>query len=346
VLNLALVIVFKFKIFLTTFNSASDSAGSSATLSVMSDIASKHDKFIRLIMTDKSIAVDYFRSCLPAFISERLDFSTLRQLPEVYVSGELQKTMSDIVYSCHTKDEKDEVKVSLLIEHKSYVDKFTPVQIGSYIFSGFLRQLQNEKQISMIIPVLLYHGVDKWEYRTLSGLFSDLDPAWRKYLPDFEYFYHNLGEISDEELRALNNRFLRASLLALKHIFDKEWLGSNVRMLFQWSWGGSLQLRKGFYYYLSGQGIEKRKIKEVMEKEWTIKQFAEYFGKDDIPEDSIAGYFMEQGREQGLERGREQALEQAARNMIRDGYPDVQICSVLGLTADHVARLRTDKVGL
>lgn len=120
----------------------------------MSDIVSIHDNFIRSVLSDKSIAVDYFRSYFPEYVSEQLDFNTLRQLPDVYVSGELKKSMSDIVYSCGRKDSKDEVKVSLLIEHKSYVDDHTPVQIGSYIFSGRFKQIRNKEKLSPIIPIL------------------------------------------------------------------------------------------------------------------------------------------------------------------------------------------------
>lgn len=80
-------------------------------------------------MGNQQIALDYFRSCLPAHVLDKLDFSTLRQLPDTYVSKELQKSISDIVYSCQRAGGLGEVKVSLLIEHKSYVDKYTPVQI-------------------------------------------------------------------------------------------------------------------------------------------------------------------------------------------------------------------------
>ncbi len=54
-------------------------------------LTSKHDKFIRAILADKEIAIDYFRTALPAYIVERLDFSTLTQLPDTYVSNELRK---------------------------------------------------------------------------------------------------------------------------------------------------------------------------------------------------------------------------------------------------------------
>ena len=87
-----------------------------------------HDNFIRTIMADKSIAKSYFQSYLPSFASDRLNFDTLEQSPDTYISKELQKTMSDILYTCLEKETGEAIKVSLLIEHKSYIDKNTPIQ--------------------------------------------------------------------------------------------------------------------------------------------------------------------------------------------------------------------------
>src|SRR5690554_474399 len=189
----------------------------------MADISKIHDKFIRSILSDKGIAVDYFTASLPIFIRDRLDFSTLEQLPDSYVSDELRQTVSDLVYSCSQKDGKGRVKVSLLIEHKSFVDRHAPLQIGSYIFSGMLKQVRNGEKPTLIIPVLLYHGRDKREYRTMTDLFIDMESGWQKYLPNYDYIYHNLGEVPDEQLETLNNNFLKASLLALKHGFERGW---------------------------------------------------------------------------------------------------------------------------
>ncbi|TLV03498.1 Rpn family recombination-promoting nuclease/putative transposase [Dyadobacter luticola] len=176
----------------------------------------KHDTFIRAIMGNRQIALDYFQSCIPQNIQDLLDFSTFQQLPDTYISKELQKSISDIVYTCKRAGGTGEVKISLLVEHKSYVDKYVPIQIGSYIFSGLLKQIGNKESPSLIIPILLYHGKDRWEYKTLADLFENLEPALQGFVPDYQYIFHNLGQISDEEIQELHNKFLAASLLAMK----------------------------------------------------------------------------------------------------------------------------------
>ena len=96
-----------------------------------------HDDFIRNILSNRSIAAAYFKKYLPAFVRDQLDLSALVQLPDTYLSEELKKSVSDIVYSCKLKTGDRSIKVSLLIEHKSHPDKYTPVQIGSYISLRF-----------------------------------------------------------------------------------------------------------------------------------------------------------------------------------------------------------------
>ena len=66
----------------------------------MNDNFPSQDDFIRNIFSNKEIALNYIKNYLPDFVRERLDFSELVQLPDTYLSDELKKTISDIVYSC------------------------------------------------------------------------------------------------------------------------------------------------------------------------------------------------------------------------------------------------------
>ena len=156
----------------------------------MAAISSPHDSFFRALFGDRQMAVDYFQSALPAHIIGLLDFSTLRRIPDSYVSGELEKTMSDVIYTCRRRDGRGSVSVCLLVEHKSRPDKFTPVQVGGYLFSGYQQQInEGHKKLTPIIPVLFYHGRQKWEYWTLDRLFDGLEDDLLVFLPKFNYIF-------------------------------------------------------------------------------------------------------------------------------------------------------------
>lgn len=290
-------------------------------------LTSKHDEFIRAILADKEIAIGYFRTALPAYIVERLDFSTLTQLPDTYVSNELRKTVSDIVYSCSLKDGSGTIKISLLIEHKSYIDKYTPIQVGSYLFSGLLKQISNkEKRLALIIPIILYHGKEKWEYRTLTDLFPDLDPELKRFVPNYDYIYHNLGEISDEVIRALHNKFLAASFLALKYSMLKGDPGEWIPLILELASDAGEDLQTSLIIYIFvNSGLKKEEISKIIQMApVTIKKKAM----------TTWDYLREDGR---LEE-----REKVIRNMILKGSATEFICDVLEVTPDYVARIREE----
>jgi hypothetical protein len=291
----------------------------------MAEHTHKHDTFLRSIMSNQQIALDYFQSCLPANILDKLDFSTLRQLPDTYVSKELQKSISDIVYACQRADGVGEVKISLLIEHKSYVDKYAPIQIGSYIFSGLLKQIGEGEKPSLIVPILLYHGKARWEYQTLSSLFGGLEPELSRFLPDYEYVFHNLGEIPDEQIQALRNKFLAASLLAMKYSVLKDRLSELIPTILKLAgeMEQNLQTSLIVYTFVNSELSEQQIIELITSLPTQIK--ATVMSTLDI--------FVEKGRKEGTEN--------AVRNLIKQSVlTDEQIASALEVTVKYVADIR------
>ncbi|SEN18308.1 conserved hypothetical protein (putative transposase or invertase) [bacterium A37T11] len=235
----------------------------------MADISSPHDSFFRTILDDKQVAVEYFKSALPEHISQKLDFSTMERLPDSYVSGKLAKSMSDSLYSCRRLDGKGNVEISILVEHKSYPDKHTPLQIGSYLLSCYQQQIkQGQKQLVPIIPVLFYHGRKKWEYWTLDKLFGELDQSLLGFIPNFAYVYNDIGDTADEVILATGNHFLASSLLLLKHSHDKQWLNDNFIPLLQMALQGvSIELQQSLLtYYFSRVDLTKEKVIEEIKK--------------------------------------------------------------------------------
>lgn len=276
------------------------------------------------------MATAYLKSYLPAFVSNRLNFSTLTQLPDTYLSEDLKKTMSDIVYSCRRKDGKGTIKVSLLIEHKSYPDKYTPVQIGSYLFSALQKQAQNNEPLSLVIPVLLYHGKGRWQYRTLAGLFDNVENEWKRYLPDFEYIYNDLGALTDAQVEALNDKFLAASFLTLKHSFEREWLERNAVQLLILAAEGPKGLQKGFIIYLYSRGKLEEKI---------LNSLPEPLKKTIM---NTLDIYIEKGRKEGMEKGIEKGKGEVVKNLITElGFSDDQAARIAEVPVAFVKKVRT-----
>lgn len=288
-----------------------------------------HDEFVRNILSNKKIAIEYFKNYLPNSVHKHLNFKTIRQQPDTYLSDELKKSLSDIVYSCNLKGEKRSVKVVLLIEHKSHPDKYTPVQIGGYIFSALLKQIQNKEQLSLVIPVLLYHGKEKWQYQTLNYFFENLHDDLKRFLPDFEYVFNNLGMLRDSEIEELNNKFLVASFLALKHSQDKEWIAKNALQLLILASQGAKGLKKGFIIYLYSRGELKENLLNLLPG--TIK--------NDVM--NTLDIYIEKGRKEGFDKGIEKGKEEIVKNLIETGsFTISEIATLAGVSDSFVKRVK------
>ena len=308
----------------------------------MADISSSHDSFFRSVLSDSRIAMDYFRSALPEHIIKLLDFTTLERVPDSYVSGELEKTMSDVVYTCRRNDRKGNVSVCLLVEHKSAPDKNTPVQVGGYLFSGYQLQIKGKKkQLSPIIPVLFYHGKRRWEYWTLDRLFDGLGEELLGFIPKFEYVYHNLGDTPETAIRMIGNQFLVSALLTLKYAFDKRRLKEHFQDILEAGLveGDDNQQIALLIYSLSRVDYTEEQIREIADTlPLTIKDKVMRSTYDLLIEKGI-----ERGIEQGIEKGIEQGKATVVANLIQQlGLDDKAVAGIAEVPIDFVHKVRAE----
>lgn len=184
----------------------------------------------------------------------------------------------------------------------------------------------------MVIPVLLYHGKTKWKYQTLSDLFETIDEDWKQFLPGFEYIYNDLGKLGDDEIEALNNKFLAASFLALKHSQEKEWIEGNAVDLLILASQGSKWLVKSFIIYLYSRGKLEEKI---------LNSLPDPIKKDVM---NTLDIYLEKGRKEGFEKGIEKGIEEGkaliVRNLINAGKLSIsEIASLAGVSESFVKKV-------
>ena len=293
----------------------------------MADISSSHDSFFRSVLSDSRIAKDYFRSALPEHIIKLPDFTTLERVPDSYVSGELEKTMSDVVYTCRRNDRKGNVSVCLLVEHKSAPDKYTPVQVGGYLFSGDQLQILGKRN----------HGKQRWEYWTLDRLFDGLGEELLGFIPTFEYVYHNLRDTPETAIRMIGNQFLVSALLTLKYAFDKRRLKEHFQDILEvgLAEGDDNQQIALLIYSLSRVDYTEEQIREIADAlPFTIK---------DKVMRSTYDLLIEKGIEQRIERGIEQGKATVVANLIQQlGLDDKAVAGIAEVPIDFVHKVRAE----
>lgn len=186
-------------------------------------VISPHDKIVKDFFSDQETAKSFFLEYLPAEISKDIDFTTLKIAKDTFVDKKLSDYYSDLLYEVQLGEMP--VFIYLLIEHKSWLDRFTAFQLLKYmtkIWELFLKQNENAEVLPVILPIVIYHGVQKWKIAAnFISLFDNNAPGYvKEYIPDFHYSLHDISHLPDEEISG--TVLLRIVFMILKYIFTPE----------------------------------------------------------------------------------------------------------------------------
>ena len=129
---------------------------------------------------------EFLENFFPDSLLENLDISTLEPQSISYLSPELSRLYSDVVYTCDYGEQKDKVLITLLFEHKSYYAQNPHLQLLGYMLKIWEQQRDNTEPVTPVIPVILYHGEEKWKERTFTDMFpGKLDDDLKRFIPKF-----------------------------------------------------------------------------------------------------------------------------------------------------------------
>jgi predicted transposase/invertase (TIGR01784 family) len=260
------------------------------------------------------VARDFFANYLPPAVAETLDLDSLALQSGSFVDEDLQEQFADLLYQVHLHDAGD-AYLYLLLEHKSYPDPETPFQLLRYLVRIWERDQRDDKDLRPIVPVVVYHGRSRWRIATdFAGLFTG-PAALRPYWPQFRYELQDLSALSDEEVRGTVH--LQIGLLVLKYIFDPALRGrlEEIFLMFRdlAEAETALEYLRTVLYYI-GKASAHLEPDEMV----TIVQQTLTDEGNEIMQ-TVADYWIEQGREEGIEQGIERGIEQGIEQGIERG---------------------------
>ncbi len=317
-------------------------------------IANPHDRFFKSVFSDKEVAVGFIREFLPEEITSELDLDTIDLEGNTYISKNLEEHVSDLVYRCKFKKKiddpkneeqsKQEVWISFLLEHKSFPVYFVFAQLLEYILGIWKRLIKQGEPLVLVLPIVVYHGEDKWKRRQLEEYFYLPNKHFSKYLPIFDYELTDLSKLSDE--RILNIRQtakLLNAVMALKHGRDLTYVSANLRLILT---GADKYLKtqvgKNFFhtifvYLLITNDSQKGDfLKSVQQLQPFIKENVMTLYEQLIQEGKI------EGREEGREEGTQETKRQATIRLIQKGVANDFIIEVLEVTDEFVQAIRVE----
>jgi predicted transposase/invertase (TIGR01784 family) len=183
------------------------------------NIIKVHDKFFKETFSRLEVAQSFIEELFPQELKEKLNIKDLKRIPDSFIDQELEEYFSDIIYQTNLAQQG--TLVTLLFEHKSYSVPFPHIQLLQYIINIWKQEIKAKKKLSVIIPIVIHHGEQKWEYKSMKKYFVDLPPTLHKFIPDFDYLLFSLSDMEDDRLASIKNVILSMSAMLLKHSHDK-----------------------------------------------------------------------------------------------------------------------------
>ena len=301
--------------------------------------ASPHDRFFRITFSDKEKVADYLNGSLPGTIKGKINFDTLHLDNTSYVDKDLKNFYSDVVYDA-LFDGKTPIKIAFLFEHKSYVPTFPHLQLLAYMLKIWERQLANKQKPRPVLPIIIYHGKDKWQQKPFGAYFEtgEIDKDLLPYTPVFDYWLTDLQSTRTQEIdENYTSTALRVAFKLMKHIFDDD-LDKHLDGIFA-GWEGLKKSEEGrnfisiFLLYLHSSP----KMKDIGMK----LKVEDYFSEEDIPEGSLFWDWMKKREEETEKRVKKERDLELAKILLKKGFPAEEVSEVTGLPLGEVEKLNS-----
>ncbi len=295
-----------------------------------------HDKFFKESFSRKEIAKSFIQEYLPDKLHNQFNFSSLEILKDTFIDKELSEHFSDILYKIKISGKQS--YIYCLFEHKSYIDYWVGFQLLRNmvkIWEGYLKQSKKAKKLPVIIPIVIYHGRDKWNLKnSIIPLFEEIDST-KKYIPDFKSEIYDISHIPDDRIKG--EILLRVNFLLLKYIFRPD-LFEKLNEIFELFIKLSNKSKATEYLevllrYLVASVDSKKSEDLKNEIEKTIKS-----GENLMP--TIAEKWVQEGVEKGVEKGIEKGKIEDAEKMIVKGMTNADIRDITGLSIKKIEEIR------
>ncbi|MEL6676393.1 MAG: Rpn family recombination-promoting nuclease/putative transposase [Bacteroidota bacterium] len=295
-----------------------------------------HDSLFKSTFQQLEIARTYLQHFLPPELVAALDLSQLSLDPDSYISPELEAYYSDIVYRCKAADAP--LTLALLFEHKSYPERFPHIQLLRYMLGIWDRQLNNKEPLSLVVPMIVYHGKKNWQKKPFETYFPGLPEVLRPFLPAFDYQLTDLSTWSDEALFEVEAGLLAKTFFLFKHYQEERFLMASLGRVFKdldtyMVDEKSKNLITSFVVYLwKTSSFSPEQIRKIMEQ---LPPKTKEIGQ------TTYDWIREGGKEEG-------ALEkeiQIIMNSLKMGMPIKQIAEITGLSVEQL-KARIEKYSL
>ena len=270
------------------------------------ELPNPHDRFFKELVSRPEGVVEIARQALPPTVFTLLDLTKLQRMEDTWIDPELRSHFADAVYRVGLTEPDDRSAfLYVLFEHKSHPEPFVALQVLRYMVQGWLQNLKaDQPHLSVIIPLVLYHGRSEWRVaKSYEALFGTTPAVLSPYIPRFEYVL--LDRSAGTPLEDPGEVPVRVALALMQLIFRDDW-----RVLLPWILKGLPLGIPGMLQWLETMLIYVQSARQIPEKELAESlqaAFPEAGGKKVLK-------FIEEWRNEGRVEG---VLETVQRQLRR-----------------------------
>ena len=272
----------------------------------MSEIPGIHDRFFKARFGQIDHMRGLLRGFLPASLSRALDYDSLDYIDTEKIGLSYEKAHLDLVLSARLDEVP--VQIYLLFEHKSAPDPSVFLQLLRYMVALWTLDQGNDKRPTPVLPFIFYHGTPVWSFPERFLDFCSVPEHLRPYALDFSSLVLDTGRVPDQEIRnVVNHLGTAASLIALKHIFDKSPLEYAMALEPLGADLDSGTFQNVLDYFLIYLEIEDPKVTEIITE--TLHR------SERMP--NIVEKWMDVGHQKGLQEGLQEGRQEDIAKLLR-----------------------------
>jgi predicted transposase/invertase (TIGR01784 family) len=198
------------------------------------------------------------------------------------------------------------------------------------------QDLHEKRPLRPIIPVVFYHGKDKWR---VPGSFVEqfkVDEEVKQFLLNYKYILFDTNpwdfrQESNQDLK--DNVLLFTAMVLMKAAFKKD--EEAIREIFRfWYEKGLLENKKMVLFFLvyiiHTQEMDQGKLDKILEE-------SKINGGDFM--ETIAQRIIKEGKKDGKKEGIKEEKRETARRMLLNNFSVAQVITATGLTEKEIKKL-------
>jgi predicted transposase/invertase (TIGR01784 family) len=301
-----------------------------------------HDKLFTDTFNNPENVRAFLKLALPATLLQSIDLSVLALDQTKYVDRRFIDSLSDLAVKTRLKTGTD-TDIYMVFEHKSYRPGVAAIfmQVLSFMYLKWQKDLDAKKPLSVIIPLVFYHGKEEWNIPRSFNRQFDVPEEIREFLLDYKYVLFDTADWDfhgqrNAELK--DNVFLLTALAAMKSAFNND-MESIAEIFNFWREKGFASDTDKAVFFLTYISETRDISQDTLKKALKASQIN---GGDIMP--TLAQRLRKEGEKIGEERGeergekrgiRKEKLEMAKRLLMEDMSVE-KVASITGLTIEEV----------